>query len=196
MADNGVQIAAYSRRLPIAFLAAALVFSFAAGCSPTPAKKSRPPARKSRPSPPTIPQGREVVTIKSQYSGVNIRPTPSTMKAPLTTVRGGDRLGKLEERGNWLRVSFTDGYGNKRTGWVYKYLVDGYEKPGATAGDKPRPVPSKRPSQGKSPTLKKAPVPSPLGEPSSPGPVTEPPPEPEPEPVPRTPQNDNTISPL
>lgn len=69
------------------------------------------------------------ITIKRSYNKVNIRPTPSTNQAPIATVTGGDSLQLLAERGNWLNVEFYDTAGNGKNGWIYKYLVEGYEKP-------------------------------------------------------------------
>lgn len=70
-----------------------------------------------------------VVAIKSGYSKVNIRPTPSTDKAPVAALKGGDKLTLHEEQGNWLKVTFYDTTGDEQEGWVYKYLVEGYNKP-------------------------------------------------------------------
>lgn len=69
------------------------------------------------------------ISIKSSYSKVNIRPTPSTNQAPVATVRGGDRLQLLGEEGSWLNVGFFDTAGKEQVGWVYKFLVDGYPDP-------------------------------------------------------------------
>lgn len=73
-----------------------------------------------------------VVTIKAQYSQVNIRSTPSTNQPPLTTVKGGDSLRLIMERGDWLKISFYDTAGSEKSGWIYKYLVDGYNKPASS----------------------------------------------------------------
>lgn len=70
-----------------------------------------------------------VVAIKSGYSKVNIRSTPSTEIAPVATLKGGDKVKLHEEQGNWLKVTFYDTAGQEQEGWVYKYLVEGYSKP-------------------------------------------------------------------
>lgn len=70
-----------------------------------------------------------VVAIKANYGKVNIRPTPSTEKAPVATLKGGDKMKLYEESGNWLKVTFYNTSGEEQEGWVYKYLVEGYNKP-------------------------------------------------------------------
>jgi len=68
------------------------------------------------------------VIVKKQYPKVNIRPTPGTENAALTVLHGGDKLSLLSEQGDWLRVRFFDTTGKELEGWIYKYLVEGYEK--------------------------------------------------------------------
>ena len=75
-----------------------------------------------------------VVSIKQSYSKVNIRPTPSTDMAPVASLKGGDKVKLYEEKGNWLKVTFYDTTGKEQEGWIYKYLVEGYEKPEAQGG--------------------------------------------------------------
>lgn len=69
------------------------------------------------------------VAIKSGYTKVNIRPTPSTTQHPIGTLKGGDKVQLIGEQGTWLNVSFYDTTGKEQAGWVYKYLVEGYNKP-------------------------------------------------------------------
>ncbi len=74
-----------------------------------------------------------VVAIKSSYNKVNIRPTPSTSQPPLAFLKGSDKVQLIEEQGNWLQVAFFNTAGEEQTGWVYKFLVEGYERPQPTA---------------------------------------------------------------
>ena len=69
------------------------------------------------------------VTIKQRYETVNVRPTPSTNQSPVSALKGGDQVVLKSEYGNWLNIVFYDTAGNEQVGWVYKYLVEGYEKP-------------------------------------------------------------------
>lgn len=78
-------------------------------------------------------QEKPLVTIKSTYSKVNIRSTPSTQLAPVASLSGGDRLQLLGDHGDWLKVGFYDTAGKEQSGWIYKDLVEGYETPGKTA---------------------------------------------------------------
>lgn len=75
---------------------------------------------------------RPEVAVKQGYSKVNVRPTPSTEQPPVASLNGGDKVHLVEERGDWLQVTFFDTAGKEQTGWVYKYLVDGYDKPQGT----------------------------------------------------------------
>jgi hypothetical protein len=81
-----------------------------------------------------------VVTIKSNYNKVNIRPTPSTQLEPVASLAGGDPLQLLGDHGDWLNVGFYDTAGKEQAGWIYKYLVEGYEKPGKPAAVPGAPV--------------------------------------------------------
>lgn len=78
-------------------------------------------------------QEKPMVAIKPSQSKVNIRPTPSTQLAPVASLAGGNRLQLLDEQGDWLKVSFFDTAGKEQVGWIYKYLVEGYEKPAGSA---------------------------------------------------------------
>lgn len=71
-----------------------------------------------------------VVIIKENYNQINVRPTPSTELEPVATLKGGDQLKLVVEEADWLNVIFYDTAGNEQSGWVYKYLVKGYNKPG------------------------------------------------------------------
>ncbi len=71
----------------------------------------------------------EIVKIKEKLSWVNIRPEPSTKKPSISTCKGGAELEKLEEKGNWFKVKFLDKDNKQTEGWIYKYLLEGYEKP-------------------------------------------------------------------
>lgn len=84
-------------------------------------------------------QDKPAVAIKAGYGKVNIRPTPSTTQPPIATLKGGDKLELLEESGSWLNVSFYDTTGVKRQGWVYKYLVEGFDKPPEPVATAPGP---------------------------------------------------------
>jgi hypothetical protein len=141
----------------------------------------------------TVPNTDDVITIKANLDSVNIRPNPSTEKPAIAAVRGGSRLGRIKEKGNWLKVSYTDSWGNNVKGWVYKYLVEGYTKPKA-GGSAPSPM--GEPSSSTS-------GPSPMGEPSSstsaPSPMGDPSPMGEPSspaPEPKTQPSDKTVSPM
>lgn len=80
------------------------------------------------------------VTVKRDYYQVNIRPTPGMENAPLGKVRGGSRLSTLMEQGNWLEVAFTDASGHQAVGWIYKYLIEGFEKPSRPPSTAPEPA--------------------------------------------------------
>jgi hypothetical protein len=51
---------------------------------------------------------------------MKVRQEPSLQSAPLATVRQGERLQKVEEEGEWVRVQLRDG----ETGWVPFKLVE------------------------------------------------------------------------
>lgn len=89
----------------------------------------------------SLQQEKPQVAIKPGYSKVNIRPTPSTQQAPVATLKGGDKLELLEQNGDWFRVGFYDTTGAERVGWVYKYLLEGFDKPHAV-GTSPSGSPS------------------------------------------------------
>lgn len=124
MADRFTQMNAcvQSRALRMILLAAALMFL--AGCEAIPMPDL---------SQVGLVKTRTMVTVKAGYSSVNIRPTPSTAQTPIATVRGGDQLIFREAYGDWLGIRFYDTTGDERDGWIYKYLVDGYEKPETVA---------------------------------------------------------------
>jgi uncharacterized protein YgiM (DUF1202 family) len=65
----------------------------------------------------------KAVRLSKNVSTVNIRPTPSVDGTPVASLKGGTKVFMLEEKGDWLRVRLHD----DRTGWVYKYLVQGYQ---------------------------------------------------------------------
>lgn len=77
----------------------------------------------------SLQQEKPVVVIKPSYSKVNIRPTPSTLQPPVATLKGGDKLELLGMNGDWFRVGFYDTTGEEQVGWIYKYLLEGYDKP-------------------------------------------------------------------
>lgn len=64
-----------------------------------------------------------IVTIKTRYRTVNVRPDPSTRRPPIAKLTGGDKVEVTGEDRGWLKIRF--GSENSRAeGWISKKLVE------------------------------------------------------------------------
>lgn len=65
----------------------------------------------------------KIITIKKNYTTVNVRPEPSTKKAPVAKLSGGDKVEKIAESSGWLKIRFNID-GSEGEGWISKDLVE------------------------------------------------------------------------
>jgi hypothetical protein len=64
------------------------------------------------------------VKIRQGKSLTNVRPAPTTKNNPIARLKGGTGVEKLEERGSWYKIRFTDSNGSQQEGWVNKSQVE------------------------------------------------------------------------
>ena len=78
---------------------------------------STPAAQEVEPIPEAVVPATEMVSVIA--SVVNIRSGPGTKNKVVTTVRRGDELEMLGEKGSWYNVKLSNG----TEGWIYKKFV-------------------------------------------------------------------------
>ena len=80
------------------------------------------------------------VRVKQNYYLANVRPMPGMQGSPIAKVRGGQKVSLILEKGNWLEIAFQGEDGKQVVGWIYKYLIEGYDKPAPEATPTAPPV--------------------------------------------------------
>lgn len=66
----------------------------------------------------------KILTISKKHSSVNVRPEPSTNQAPIATLKGGDKVEKIEAKGGWIKIRFNNSDDKQMEGWISKTLVE------------------------------------------------------------------------
>ena len=61
--------------------------------------------------------------VKKNHATVNVRSEPSTKNTIVATLAGGDRVDKIGERSNWVKIRFNIN-GNQGEGWIRKDMVE------------------------------------------------------------------------
>jgi hypothetical protein len=66
--------------------------------------------------------GSDILTIKKNYTSVKVRTEPSTKKPTVATLTGGDKVEKIEEKKDWVKIRFNI-EGDEGEGWIKKDLA-------------------------------------------------------------------------
>ncbi|OPY80223.1 MAG: Bacterial SH3 domain protein [Syntrophorhabdus sp. PtaU1.Bin153] len=67
----------------------------------------------------------QLMAVKQGKGPVNVRTVPSTQKnMPIATLKAGDEVEKIDEKGSWCKIRFTDGNGKRKEGWIAKSYLD------------------------------------------------------------------------
>jgi predicted small secreted protein len=64
-----------------------------------------------------------MVRVQAKYTSVSVRPDPSTRKAALVKLRGGDAVQKIDEKSGWVKVKYNVD-GKEGQGWVKRDLLE------------------------------------------------------------------------